>query len=117
MGLVPSPTSSLWIRTPVALLSSVVPLFRISARPIRLSVSSFSPTTTGVSGSSTRTKRQVQTTVTVDDGELLVIGGLNSDKAADSSSGFSFLPKAWAAHSRSRSNTDLVLILSATVVR
>lgn len=81
------------------------------------SVSSFSPTTTGVSGSPTRTKRQVQTTVTVDDGELLVIGGLNSDKAADNSNGFSFLPKAWAAHSRSRSNTDLVLILSATVVR
>jgi type II secretory pathway component GspD/PulD (secretin) len=81
------------------------------------SVSSFSPTTTGVSGSPTRTKRQVQTTVTVDDGELLVIGGLNSDKAADSGSRFSFLPKAWAARSRSRSNTDLVLILSATVVR
>lgn len=81
------------------------------------SVSSFSPTTTGVSGSPTRTKRQVQTTVTVDDGELLVIGGLNSDKAADNSNGFSFLPKAWAAHSKSRTSTDLVLILSATVVR
>ena len=80
-------------------------------------ISSFSSTTTGVTSSPTLSKRQVQTVVTVQDGELLMIGGLNSNKAADSSNGFSFLPKAWAAHSESRANTDLVLILSASVVR
>lgn len=80
-------------------------------------VSSFSSTTTGVAGSPTLSKRQVQTSVTMDDGELLVIGGLNNNKAVSSRSGFSFLPKSLALGSESNSSTDLVLILSASVVR
>lgn len=81
------------------------------------SVSSFSATNTGVNGSPTLSNRQVQTTVTVDDGELVMIGGLNNNKTAANRSGFSFLPKSWAAHSESAANTDLVLILSASVVK
>lgn len=80
-------------------------------------VSSFSATTTGVSGSPTLSKRQVQTTVTLDDGELLMIGGLNNNKTVSSTSGFSFLPKSLAAKSQSSAATDLVLILSASVVK
>lgn len=80
-------------------------------------ISSFSPTTTGVSGSPTLSKRQVQTTVTVDDGEVLLIGGLNSNKTVSNSSGFSFFPKSWAATSQSAANTDLVLVICATVVK
>lgn len=81
------------------------------------SVSSFSATTTGVTASPTRTKRQVQTTVTVDDGELLVIGGLSNNKSVSNTSGLSFLPKSWRGKSATASNTDLVLILSASVVK
>ena len=80
-------------------------------------ISSFSPTTTGVSGSPTLSKRQVQTSVTVEDGELLLIGGLNNNKTVDNSSGFSFLPKSWAVKSGNNANTDLVLVLSASVVK
>lgn len=80
-------------------------------------VSSFSATTNGVAGSPTLSKRQVQTSVTVDDGELLLIGGLNNNRATENSSGFSFLPKSWAARNGTATNTDLVLILSATVVK
>jgi general secretion pathway protein D len=80
-------------------------------------VSSFTPTTTGVNGSPTLNKRQVQTAVTVDDGELLLIGGLNDSREAASAVGLSFLPKSWRAGGASSSNTDLVLILAATVVR
>ncbi|WP_426342798.1 type II secretion system protein GspD [Pseudoduganella sp. S-14] len=80
-------------------------------------ISSFSATTTGVSASPTLSKRQVQTSVTVDDGELLMIGGLNSNKSTNNSNGFSFLPKSWAVHSGANANTDLVLILSASVMR
>lgn len=79
-------------------------------------VSSFSATTTGVAGSPTLSKRQVQTTVTLGDGELVMIGGLNNNRTVKNSSGFSFLPKSWATSSSSASNTDLVLILSASVV-
>ncbi len=77
-------------------------------------VSSFSATTTGVSGSPTLSKRQVQTTVTLDDGELLIVGGLNNKKEVASRIGLSFLPKSWAARSENSANTDLVLILSAS---
>lgn len=80
-------------------------------------VSSFSSTSTGVNGSPTLSKRQVQTTVTVNDGELVMIGGLNNNRTTANRSGFSFLPRAWGAKSGASSNTDLVLILSASVVK
>ncbi len=80
-------------------------------------VSSFSATTTGVTSSPTLSKRQVQTSLTLDDGELLVIGGLNSKKTVNNTSVFPFFPKSWSAHAESDSSTDLLLILSATVVK
>lgn len=80
-------------------------------------VSSFSATTTGVTNSPTLSKRQVQTSLTLDDGEILLIGGLNSDKRVNGRTGFSFLPKSWSAKNESAASTDLVLILSATVVK
>lgn len=78
-------------------------------------ISSFKPTASGVTGSPTLIKRQVKTAVTVNDGEVLLIGGLNDAQTIDSSSGFSFLPSSWAARSGTKLHTDLVLILSAQV--
>ena len=80
-------------------------------------ISSFKPTASGVTGSPTLIKRQVKTAVTVNDGEVLLIGGLNDAQTVDSSSGFSFLPSSWAARSGTKLHTDLVLILSAQVPR
>lgn len=78
-------------------------------------ISSFKPTVSGVTGSPTLIKRQVKTAVTVNDGEVLLIGGLNDAQTVDNSSGFSFLPSSWAARSGTKLHTDLVLILSAQV--
>lgn len=80
-------------------------------------VSSFSTTTSGVNSSPTLTKRQIQTVLTIADGDILVMGGLNANKAADSASGFSFLPKFLSAKSDNSQTSDLVLILSASVIR
>lgn len=80
-------------------------------------ISSFKSTQTGVSGSPTLIKRQVKTNVTVADGEVLLIGGLNESKDANTRSGLRFLPKAWSLENESTSNTDLVLILSAQVAK
>lgn len=80
-------------------------------------VSSFAATTSGVNSSPTLSKRQVQTSLTIDDSDILVIGGLNSNKAVNGASGFSFLPKSWSLKNESVANTDLVLILSASVVK
>jgi general secretion pathway protein D len=80
-------------------------------------VSSFQATTTGVSGSPTLVKRQVKTSVSVADSEVLVIGGLNDTKSVASSAGFSFLPATWRTKSDQDTKTDLVLILSAKVLK
>lgn len=79
-------------------------------------VSSFKPTTTGVVGSPTLSKRQVKTAVTVGDGQVLVIGGLEDASNSSDSSGLSFLPRSWAGGSRKDQKTDLILILSAKII-
>lgn len=80
-------------------------------------ISSFKQTVNGVSGSPTLIKRQVKTTVTVGDGEVLLIGGLNSSEKVNTVSGLSFLPSSWSVKNDSLASTDLVLVLSASVVK
>lgn len=80
-------------------------------------ISSFKATQTGVSGSPTLSKRQVKTTVTVADGEVLLIGGLNESRNSNMRSGLPFLPASWSLASDSSANTDLVLVLSASVAK
>lgn len=76
-------------------------------------ISSFKATSTGVSGSPTLIKRQVKTTITVSDGEVLLLGGLNDSQSSRSSSGLPFLPASWAVASNNSMQTELVLVLSA----
>lgn len=80
-------------------------------------VSSFQQTRNGVNSSPTLIKRQVKGRVTLNDGEVIVMGGLNENKSVSSSSGLPFLPKSWAMDSGSTDNTDLVLILSASIAQ
>lgn len=79
-------------------------------------VSAFQATTNGIANSPTLVKRQVKTSVSVADGEVLVIGGLSDSKATSAAAGFSFLPASWGNRSRQETKTDLVLILSARVL-
>lgn len=78
-------------------------------------ISSFKATATGVVGSPTLIKRQVKTVVTVADGDVLLIGGLNDSQDDQRSNGLSFLPVAWSLKNNTKSRTDLVLVLSAKV--
>lgn len=76
-------------------------------------VSSFSATATGVNNSPTLTKREVSTTLTIDDGEIVILGGLKGSRANDSRNYlFGFIPYGY---NRSNSNTELILILTAKV--
>jgi len=79
-------------------------------------ISNFKSTATGVTASPTLVKRQVKTKVTVADGDVLLIGGLNDTQSSGTSSALSFFP-SWAARSSTSAHTDLVLILSAKVVK
>lgn len=79
-------------------------------------ISNFKATTTGVAGSPTLIKRQVKTTVTVADGEVLLIGGLNDSQKTESTSRVPFVPASWwQGRSSNGTQSDLVLVLSARV--
>lgn len=105
---------------PSGVILQVLPKVLGSGR-IRLAVdaqvSSFQQTTTGVNASPTLIKRQVKGNVTVQDGEVIVMGGLSENRSVASSSGLPFLPASWSAKNSSSANTDLVLILSASAAR
>lgn len=77
-------------------------------------VSNFKVTETGVNDSPTLSKRELKTSLTVADGELIVIGGLADSKETDIHSGFSFLPQFMHAKSKTKSNTEILLILQLT---
>lgn len=76
-------------------------------------ISSFKPTSTGVSGSPTLIKREVKTGVTLASGEVLLIGGLSDEHSNDVVSRLPLLPSSWGFKNTSAVKTDLVLIVSA----
>lgn len=73
-------------------------------------VSDFVQTETGLVNTPTMNKREVRTSLTVEDGEVLVIGGLNQVKTESMKSGLWFLPWPLSKSSGDRA-TELVLIL------
>lgn len=74
-------------------------------------VSSFVNTTTGVNNSPTLTKRQLSTSVSMADGDVVVIGGLRNDKDTAGSSGLSFLPSLLRTRTADRSHSEILLFL------
>ncbi len=80
-------------------------------------VSAFQSTLTGVENSPTLVKRQVKTALSLDDGEVLVIGGLDDSKVTETRSGFSFLPKSWGNRGTKNSSTELLLVLTANILK
>lgn len=74
-------------------------------------LSSFVETTTGVNDSPTKTKRTIQSVVTVDNGSIIVVGGLASRKKSDNKTGLSFLPDIFAQNSDSDEHTDLIAVI------
>lgn len=73
-------------------------------------ISSFVSTETGVNGSPTLNKRELRTSLTVDDGEIMVIAGLNDSKDEETKSGLWFLPFATSQSSGKR-NSELLILL------
>lgn len=75
-------------------------------------LSDFVKTTTGVNTSPTLTKREISTRVDVNDGDVLVLGGLASSKITKARSGFSFLP-GFTGSSEDSDKTDIIVVLQA----
>ena len=80
-------------------------------------ISDFAKTETGVNNSPTLSKRSLSTTVSLTDGELILLGGLTSQKLVESSSGLSWLPKALHSSGQSQSQTEVLLLLQVERVQ
>lgn len=80
-------------------------------------ISSFKATSNGVAGSPTLIKRQVTTKVKLSDGDVILLGGLEDSQTTESISTLPFLPSWWQTKSKGGTKTDLVLVVSARVLK
>lgn len=74
-------------------------------------ISNFIKTETGVNNSPTLTKREVSTSVSLDNNEIIVLGGLAETKDMNGKSGFSFFPDFLKARTSEASSTEIILVL------
>ncbi len=92
----------------------IAPVVREAGTEVKVSqqVSNFVPTTTGVNGSPTLNQRQLSTSITAHDDEVILIGGLDNDRHSENQGGLSFLPK-WARSKGSEDqHSEIVLMLT-----
>lgn len=74
-------------------------------------ISDFVKTNTGVNGSPTLNTREVTTTVTMADGEMVMLGGLKISKDSRTRSGLSFLPRFLDTTADADSESEILLVL------
>ncbi|OWY29303.1 bacterial type II and III secretion system family protein [Herbaspirillum robiniae] len=69
-----------------------------------------------MNGSPTLNKREVQTNVSLSDGEIIVLGGLAENKETYGRTGFSFLPSFFRSNNSETSRSEILLVLQLTKV-
>ena len=74
-------------------------------------LSSFVKTDTGISDSPTLLKREIDSTLVLNDGDVVVLGGLADSNDSDTKTGFSLLPKWFSQRSSENTKTDMVILL------
>lgn len=74
-------------------------------------LSDFIKTTTGVNNSPTLTKRELKTTVALQDGDVIVLGGLAEKKSSRSRDGLSFIPSFLHTQGHEESGAEILLVL------
>ncbi|MPW07021.1 type II secretory pathway protein [Paraburkholderia sp. CNPSo 3155] len=79
-------------------------------------ISDFVNTTTGVNSSPTKNTRTLQTTTSLQDGDLVVIGGLVQTHETRATSGLAFLPHWMNGRNNAEDNTEIVLVLQVTKI-
>ncbi|EFF0757002.1 type II secretion system protein GspD [Escherichia coli] len=76
-------------------------------------LSNFAKTDTGVNNTPTLIKREVSTSVSLSDGDIIVLGGLAENKTSKARTGLSFLPDVFGSDSDERAKTDIIVVLQA----
>lgn len=77
-------------------------------------ISNFVRTETGVDSSPTLTKREISTSVSLLDDEIIVLGGLAETKDGQGRTGFSFLPDFLRARTSDSQRSELVVVLQVS---
>jgi type II secretory pathway component GspD/PulD (secretin) len=74
-------------------------------------ISSFTQTVTGVNSSPTLLKRELKTSVTVGDDEIIILGGLDEKTDTDNAEGISFFPDFLRGTKTETNRTEIMLML------
>jgi len=100
------------------LIFDVQPTVMVDAIQVQLQeqMSSFVATTTGVNNSPTKNTRQMTTTVSMKDGEVIVIGGLVQDTDSSTNNSLGWLPHFLDGHGSSKGRTEVLLVLQVSKV-
>ncbi len=78
---------------------------------VTVEISDFQKTSTGVNNSPTKNTRKSETSMTLRDGEVVVMGGLSQGKDSTVTSGIRWLPSFMDSRSVSGIRSDIVLVL------
>ncbi|AFI90398.1 type II secretion system protein GspD [Pectobacterium parmentieri] len=100
------------------IIFSVSPTIRKNVIDLEISqeMSNFTATDNGVNSSPTLIKREISTSISLQDGEIILLGGLAEQKNNDSKMGFSLLP-LFASEGSDSSKTDIVVVLQVRKIR
>ncbi|MFM0318155.1 type II secretory pathway protein [Paraburkholderia nemoris] len=83
---------------------------------VTVEISDFQKTSTGVNNSPTKNTRKSETSMTLQDGEVVVMGGLSQGKDSTVTSGIRWLPSFMDGRSVDRSRSDIVLVLQVSKI-
>lgn len=108
----PNPVQSVDYRSS-GVIFDISPIVRDSLIDVAVNqeISSFVNTTTGVNNSPTLTKRQIKTFVSLQNDDVVVIGGLKENKSSDGKSGLKFLPDFMKSKSTDSTTSEIILFL------
>ena len=74
-------------------------------------ISDFVKTTTGVNNSPTLNTREISTEISLHDGDVILMGGLTTNKTTGNRTGLAFLPRFLDSESDAKSSTEILLVL------
>jgi type II secretory pathway component GspD/PulD (secretin) len=83
---------------------------------VKVEISDFQKTSTGVNNSPTKNTRKSETSMTLQDGEVVVMGGLSQGKDSTVTNGIRWLPSFMDGRSVSGSRSDIVLVLQVNKI-
>ena len=79
-------------------------------------ISSFIPTSNGVNASPTLTRRDLQTTVSMQSGQTIILGGLSVANDTSSTNGVPFLPSFFNTRTSDKLHQDIILVLHISTI-